>query len=66
MKVVADTKKCCSSGMCVVRAPEIFTQDESNGLVRVLEAKPPAALYQAARDAAAGCPVQAITLQEDE
>jgi ferredoxin len=63
MKVAADTQKCCSSGMCVVRAPDIFSQRESDGLVIVLQQNPHADLYEAARDAAAACPVQAITLE---
>jgi ferredoxin len=64
MKISADTQKCCSSGMCVVRAPELFTQRDSDGLVRVLQPEPPPALHQAARDAAAACPVQAISLDD--
>jgi ferredoxin len=64
MKVSADTQKCCSSGMCVVRAPEIFGQDEANGLVKVLQAFPPESLRKAAKDAADGCPVQAIRIED--
>jgi len=63
MKILADIRKCCSSGMCVVRAPELFGQREEDGLVQVLQPNPPSHLFQAARDAAAGCPVQAIELQ---
>jgi ferredoxin len=51
--------------MCVVRAPEIFGQRDDDGLVKVLEPNPPARLFQSARDAAAGCPVQAIALEDD-
>jgi ferredoxin len=51
--------------MCVVRAPEIFGQRDEDGLVKVLQPNPPPPLFQAARDAAAGCPVQAIALQEE-
>ena len=65
MKVAADIKNCCSSGMCVVRAPEVFSQREDDGLVLVLQANPPPELYKAVRDAAAGCPVAAITIIED-
>jgi ferredoxin len=65
VKISADTGKCCSSGMCVVRAPEIFGQRDDDGLVKVLEPNPPARLFQSARDAAAGCPVQAIALEDD-
>ena len=48
-----------------MRAPEIFGQRDSDGLVQVLQSNPPVALHKAARDAAAGCPVQAITLTDD-
>ena len=51
--------------MCVVRAPELFGQREEDGLVQVLQPNPPSDLFQAARDAAAGCPVQAIELQNE-
>jgi ferredoxin len=64
MKVSADTSKCCSSGMCVVRAPEVFEQRESDGVVIVLQPDPAASLQQKVREAAAGCPVQAITVVE--
>lgn len=64
MKVMADTRRCCSSGMCVVRAPAIFGQNEGDGLVKVLLPNPPASLYEAAKDAAAGCPVQAIRVED--
>lgn len=64
MKVSADIQKCCSSGMCVVRAPEIFGQRDEDGLVQVLMPNPPQALHKAARDAAEGCPVQAIRLED--
>jgi len=64
MKIVADKQKCCSSGMCVVRAPDVFSQSESDGIVEVLLANPAPAFHQAARDAAEACPVQAIHIEE--
>ena len=60
MRVVADRELCCSSGMCVARAPEIFRQDETDGLVRVTLAEPPEELREKARAAELGCPVRAI------
>jgi ferredoxin len=66
MKVAADVSKCCSSGMCTVRAPQVFGQREEDGLVVVLEPHPPTKWHQAARDAAAACPVAAIKVYEDE
>jgi ferredoxin len=50
--------------MCVVRAPDVFSQRNSDGLVMVLQEHPPAEQHAAARDAAAACPVQAITLED--
>jgi ferredoxin len=50
--------------MCVERAPALFGQREEDGLVQVLQRNPPSNLFQAARDAAAGCPVQAIELKD--
>ncbi len=64
MKVFADRQKCCSSGMCVVRAPEVFGQNDNDGLVNVLQPNPPPDQHKAARDAASGCPVQAIRIEE--
>ena len=64
MQVLADREKCCSSGMCVARAPEIFAQNETDGLVRVLQPVPPDSLRQKARAAELGCPVKAIRIIE--
>jgi ferredoxin len=48
-----------------VRAPEVFTQRDEDGLVVVLAANPPAKWHQATREAAAACPVAAIKVEED-
>jgi ferredoxin len=52
--------------MCVVRAPEVFGQNEDDGLVQVLEAIPPASVHEKVRDAAAACPVRAIAIIEGD
>jgi ferredoxin len=52
--------------MCTVRAPEVFGQREEDGLVVVLEPHPPTKWHQAAREAAAACPVAAIKVYEHE
>ena len=64
MRVVADTKKCCSSGMCVATAPDVFAQRESDGLVTVLVERPPEALMPQVRRAVESCPVGAISIEE--
>jgi ferredoxin len=64
MRVKADHDKCCSSGMCVVWAPDVFTQRESDGMVQVLMDSPPATLRAGVRQAAEACPVRAIEIEE--
>ena len=46
-------------------APEVFDQDEKEGLVMLVDAAPPAALAGYVRKAALLCPAQAIRLEGD-
>ncbi|MER8105215.1 ferredoxin [Kitasatospora sp. NPDC094016] len=66
MKVSVDRDRCCSSGMCVLNAPEIFDQDEQDSLVvlRQTEFKPPQ--FAVLRLAAELCPGGAITVTEED
>ena len=64
MRVVADRKKCCSSGMCVATAPDIFAQRDSDGLVSVLVERPSEGLHPQVRRAVEACPVGAIAIEE--
>lgn len=64
MKVTADEGLCCGSGMCVVRADQVFDQREEDGLVVVLDAAPPRELHEAVREAASACPTGAISVTE--
>jgi ferredoxin len=64
MRVTADRKKCCSSGMCVATAPDVFAQRESDGLVTVLIEQPPEALRAQVRRAVETCPVGAVAIEE--
>ena len=63
-RVTVDHDKCCSSGMCVVWAPDVFSQRESDGMVQLLAEAPPASLHAAVRRAAEACPVRAIDIEE--
>ncbi|QSB06801.1 ferredoxin [Natronoglycomyces albus] len=36
MRIVVDREVCIGAGMCVLTAPELFDQDESDGRVRLL------------------------------
>ena len=64
MKVTADNTKCVVSDMCVYRVPAVFDQDE-DGRVKILDPSPPAELAEEIRRAERGCPVGAITVEED-
>ncbi|GAA3590911.1 ferredoxin [Nonomuraea rosea] len=64
MKVIVDEDKCCGAGQCVLIAPEVFDQNEDDGIVILLEAAPGADQHAAVREAAAVCPGAAIELSE--
>ncbi|MFB4304482.1 ferredoxin [Actinomadura sp. GTD37] len=65
MRVVADRRVCVGAGQCALFAPALFTQDEEEGLVEVLNELP---VSRADRDAAASavryCPSGALTIDE--
>ncbi|GAA1719231.1 ferredoxin [Fodinicola feengrottensis] len=62
MRIVADRERCIGAGQCVRVAPELFDQDESEGIVVVLRENPPPELAEAATEAAQLCPSQAIAI----
>jgi ferredoxin len=64
MKVEVDVPKCVASGQCVLIAPEVFDQRDEDGMVVLLEEKPPAELHDAVRESAAVCPAAAIRLTQ--
>ncbi|MFB6894059.1 ferredoxin [Kitasatospora sp. NPDC056327] len=66
MQVNVERDRCCSSGQCVMTAPEVFEQDDRDGLVRALVSVVPAARSADARLAAELCPGGAITVTEDD
>jgi ferredoxin len=62
VSVAVSRDRCIGAGQCARTAPEIFSQDD-DGLVRLLDASPPAGSGDAARTAARICPVQAIAVR---
>jgi ferredoxin len=64
MKVTVDQDVCASSGNCVMNAPELFDQRDDDGVVILLNEKPPAEQAERARRAAAACPALAIRIEE--
>ncbi|MEV4275069.1 ferredoxin [Actinoplanes xinjiangensis] len=61
MQIAADDDKCIGAGQCVLTAPHVFDQRD-DGVVVVLDEFPAEPDRVAARAAAAGCPVAAITV----
>lgn len=64
MKVLVDQEKCVASGQCVVAAPDVFDQRDSDGVVVLLDAEPPGDQADDVRQAAAVCPALAILIEE--
>ena len=64
MKVTIDTDKCIASGQCVLTAPDVFDQQEEDGIVVLLDPNPPADLAADVKQAAAVCPALAITVED--
>ncbi|MFD0902712.1 ferredoxin [Actinomadura sediminis] len=59
-----DRDACRGAGQCAYNAPDLFDQDEDEGLVVLLNAEPSAAQLPAARRAAGACPNRVIVLSE--
>lgn len=64
MKIVADTTRCVSAGMCALTVPAVFDQSEDDGTVVLLDPEPPAALHPAVERAVRLCPSGALSLVE--
>jgi ferredoxin len=64
MKVVADLSRCQGYANCLGAAPDVYDLAD-NGLVVVKVEEPGPDLEEAARQGAALCPVQALTIVDD-
>lgn len=65
MKIEIDTPKCVAAGVCVLAAPDVFDQNDDDGVVIVLDEQPSAPHIPGVRDAAARCPAAVIRLVEN-
>ena len=63
IKVVIDRSRCVGAGQCVHVAPEVFDQDDKDGLVVLVDATPPDDIAQFASKAVLLCPAQAIRIE---
>lgn len=65
MKVFIDEDKCCGYATCLSAAPEVFDMSVDQIAVVILpDPEVPAHLQQGCRDAADGCPTDAIIIEE--
>jgi len=63
MRIEVDREVCASAGMCALTTPTVFTQDDEDGRVVLLEPEPSAEHQAAAREAAGLCPSGAISIR---
>ncbi|MFF9803856.1 ferredoxin [Streptomyces coeruleorubidus] len=66
LRLSADRDRCAGAGMCALTAPEVFDQDEDEGLVVLLHPVPAPGQWAAARMAVGLCPAGAIALDSPD
>jgi ferredoxin len=66
MRVEVEREMCIGAGMCALLAAEVFDQSDDEGVVVVLNERPPAHLHDAVRDAVNRCPAAVIRVYEHE
>jgi ferredoxin len=64
MKVRVDPQKCAAAGCCALSVPKVFGQREEDGVVVLLQDKPPAELHEQVQQAREMCPARAIEVTE--
>lgn len=62
MKAIVDQNTCTGCGLCVDTCPDVFGMDGDTAKAKAGDV-PPAA-EASCREAAAGCPVEAIAIKE--
>ncbi|GAB3803260.1 ferredoxin [Micromonospora zhanjiangensis] len=62
LRILVDRDVCCGAGNCVMTAPEVFDQDDDEGLVVLLRPEPGAEFADQVRTAVDLCPSGAIRL----
>jgi ferredoxin len=63
LRVVVDRNVCISAGQCTRVAPEVFDQDDENGLVVVRQEYPGSELAPRVEEAVRLCPARAIAVE---
>jgi ferredoxin len=62
MRIQVDREACCGAGNCVLTVPEVFDQDDLEGLVVLRRPQPPDDLAERVHTAVDLCPSGAISL----
>lgn len=65
MRIVIHPDRCIAAGFCVAAAPDLFDQNEDDGIVILLSENLPQERIEPARTAARKCPTAAIEILED-
>jgi ferredoxin len=65
MRVLVHRDACCGAGQCVLTAPEVFAQRESDATVVLLREQPPPRLHRAVEAAADLCPNSVIEVRPE-
>jgi ferredoxin len=60
LEIAVEEDRCVAAGHCVVAAPDIFDQREEDGVVVLLDPRPPATALETVREAALLCPAAVI------
>jgi ferredoxin len=63
MRVLANRDACISAGQCTRVAPEVFDQDDEDGLVVVRQEYPGSELVSRVEEAVRLCPSRAIAIE---
>jgi ferredoxin len=64
MRISIDADKCVAVGVCALAAPEVFDQNEDDGVVVLLDATPGPEQYDAVQEAIIRCPAAVIRLEQ--
>ena len=65
MRIEINRSRCIAAGQCVLKVPQVFDQDELDGIVILRTDNPADELKEQTRLAARVCPSEAITIHED-
>lgn len=66
MRILVSKDKCIAGGMCVLACSQVFTQDDSDGSVEVLDRHPSPVLIAKVKEAVRNCPAQVFHIEDEE